>query len=315
MIGDHRAHLAQRAILQQLPDDVELGQEHRPQCLHEEHPARRGQRGQLRGLCGVQCDRLLDQGVLTRGQRQFGAGIVRVVRGGDVDDVHVRIVDEVPYEPWARSIPCLAANAADRSRSRDPMATTCWRVCRCTDPMNRSAIQPGPMTPQRSGGAPIGSAVRGIGKAVGNVDIDDLLALCGSGDVLPGVTSYRCDVLPGWDVGPSGDQLLGTFRVAWQHAMGRHLDHGTLDQRPPDPAPWVLRIGPVGALRPCGWQSCQFDRDQTVGTWTGTTLPPARIAAMTASATAAATSPSCAVASGAGAPTATASTQACNSIR
>src|SRR5512132_524811 len=64
-------------------------------------------------------------------------------------------------------MPQRAAKAAARSRSREATATTGWRVLRRSDPTKRSAIQPGPSTPQRRGGASIGSGVRGGGSVVG----------------------------------------------------------------------------------------------------------------------------------------------------
>ena len=64
VVGDHRPDLAQRAGFQQLPDDVELRQEHRPQRLHEEDPLRGSQFGQFGGLARVQRHRLFDQRVL-----------------------------------------------------------------------------------------------------------------------------------------------------------------------------------------------------------------------------------------------------------
>src|SRR4029453_3348033 len=64
-------------------------------------------------------------------------------------------------------MPQRAAKAAARSRSREATATTAWRVLRRSDPTKRSAIHPGPSTPQRSGGATIGSGVRGGGSVDG----------------------------------------------------------------------------------------------------------------------------------------------------
>jgi len=45
-------------------------------------------------LRGIQGQRLLDQGVLARPEREQGAGVVRRMRRRDVDDVDLRVIDE-----------------------------------------------------------------------------------------------------------------------------------------------------------------------------------------------------------------------------
>ena len=52
---------------------------------------------------------------------------VLAVRGRDVDDVHLRVGDELLVAAVRRSTPWSAAKAAARSAEREPAATTRWR--------------------------------------------------------------------------------------------------------------------------------------------------------------------------------------------
>jgi hypothetical protein len=51
--------------------------------------------------------------------------------------------------------------------SREPTATKSCLVCARTDSMKRSAIQPGPMIPQRKTGASAAGSIRDVGKEIG----------------------------------------------------------------------------------------------------------------------------------------------------
>ena len=108
-------------------------------------PAPAASSAMLARLGGVQCQRLLHQHVLARLERQPGAGEVRGVRGGDVDDVDVRVGDELLVAAVGASMPKPAAKAAERGRGRgSPPRRPAGAVWRCTEPTNRSAIQPVP---------------------------------------------------------------------------------------------------------------------------------------------------------------------------
>ena len=55
------------------------------------------------------------------------------------------------------------SSSAAEDAVRLPTATTCWVVSFCSAATKRSAIQPVPITPQRSVGASRGSGTRGAG--------------------------------------------------------------------------------------------------------------------------------------------------------
>src|SRR5206468_98895 len=74
-----------------------------------------------------------------------------------------------------------AAKAAERPAPREPTAWIRWRVWRCTDPTNRSAIQPVPRIPQRNVGTAAASGVRAVGSTAGKGGISQV-AGCGGTD-------------------------------------------------------------------------------------------------------------------------------------
>jgi hypothetical protein len=95
MVGDDGVDLAECARIKQLPDDVELWQELGPHCLHEEDALASGDLGQSAGLAGIERHRLLDQGVLAGLQRHQRARVVRIVRGGDVHHIDIRVGEQL----------------------------------------------------------------------------------------------------------------------------------------------------------------------------------------------------------------------------
>ena len=96
---EDRADLAEHVGVQHLPDHVELRREQRPQRLGAEEPTRGREVGELLRLGRVQGDRLLDEDVLARLQREARVRAVPVVRRGDVDDVDLGVGDQVLVRP------------------------------------------------------------------------------------------------------------------------------------------------------------------------------------------------------------------------
>jgi hypothetical protein len=91
VLATDRSQATERAGLQQLADDVPLGQVQRPQRLGAVPAGPRGDVGDAPGVGTGRGDRLLHQHVLARlhrGDRQLGVG---VVGGGHVDDVDLRV--------------------------------------------------------------------------------------------------------------------------------------------------------------------------------------------------------------------------------
>ena len=95
VVGQHRVHVAEHAVVEELPDHVEAWQVERPHRLGAEHPPLRSPFRDLRCLRLVQRERLLHQHVLARLERKQGVPVVEVVRRGDVDDVDLGIGDEI----------------------------------------------------------------------------------------------------------------------------------------------------------------------------------------------------------------------------
>ena len=93
-VGDDAAQVPEPALLDDLPHDVELGEEERPHRLHAEDPGVAGRVADGPGLGGVEPHGLLDEDVLARGDGEQRMGEVVVVRRRDVDDVDVRVGDE-----------------------------------------------------------------------------------------------------------------------------------------------------------------------------------------------------------------------------
>ena len=126
-------------------------------------PAARAASKHLGRLGLVDRERLLDQHVLARGDRQQRVVVVLRVRARHVDGLHVRVGDqrlvaavrdrdvELGSEPLRRA----RANASRRRRPRRS-------VNRATLSANLWAIPPAASTPQRSGGAVIGSGTVAI---------------------------------------------------------------------------------------------------------------------------------------------------------
>ena len=91
-VVDHDGtELAEHPVVEDLADDVELGQELRPHRLAGEQSMRLCRSDDLAGLRGVDAHRLFDQYVLSCCQCRQRAAVVFDVRGADVDDVDVRI--------------------------------------------------------------------------------------------------------------------------------------------------------------------------------------------------------------------------------
>jgi hypothetical protein len=64
MVGQHRSDIAEHPRIEDLADDVELGQEDRPQRLHAQHPGLARRIGDPTSLRGVETERLLHDGGL-----------------------------------------------------------------------------------------------------------------------------------------------------------------------------------------------------------------------------------------------------------
>ncbi len=97
--------------------------------------------------------------------------MVGVVRGGDVGDVDAGVGEQLLVGAVRGLDPEVTGEGLGPGQSREATATTRCAVERCSAVTNRCAIQPGPITPHRSGGAAIGSGVRAAGGAVGNFTI------------------------------------------------------------------------------------------------------------------------------------------------
>lgn len=87
--GQDRCHLAQGAVVGQLPEHIELRQEERPQRLRRKQPGGRGTVADVPGLDGVDAEGLFDEHMLAGHQGEQGAALMEVVRGGHADDVHI----------------------------------------------------------------------------------------------------------------------------------------------------------------------------------------------------------------------------------
>ena len=94
VVGDDAHQIADLAARKDVAHDDHVRQEAGPHRLHHEHARCPGRVEDLRGLGCVDGERLLDQDVLAGGDGQQGVVEVLGVRGGDVDDLDVRIGDE-----------------------------------------------------------------------------------------------------------------------------------------------------------------------------------------------------------------------------
>ena len=131
-------------------------------------PCRGGESRRSRSAwAALSADRLLHEDVLAGLQSQQGAGRWARVRGGDVDDVDVGVGDELlvaSRRPGrCRARPANACDAGGVAGGRRPCTAGGCGAAR--EPTKRSAIQPVPMTPQRSGGRR--PRVRGAGGGQG----------------------------------------------------------------------------------------------------------------------------------------------------
>ena len=95
VVGSDGLDRAERAVCQQLADDVGARQEPRPHRLHDGDLTAAGGDHNPAGLLGVAGERLLHQHVLACLDRQQCLVSVLAVRGRDVDDVHLRVGDQV----------------------------------------------------------------------------------------------------------------------------------------------------------------------------------------------------------------------------
>src|SRR5205085_2182336 len=81
VVGQYGADVTKDTCVEDLPYDVESGQEEGPQRLGAEQAALRGQSGDLRGLGGVECEGLLHERVLAGREGDPGAVEVAGVLG------------------------------------------------------------------------------------------------------------------------------------------------------------------------------------------------------------------------------------------
>lgn len=95
VVREHRADVAEHPGIEELANDVEPGEEERPERLHTEQSTAGGDFGDLGCLRGVQCEGFFDQDVFACLQRQPRPGKVGVVGGGDIHHVDRRVGDEV----------------------------------------------------------------------------------------------------------------------------------------------------------------------------------------------------------------------------
>ena len=108
MVGQDRHHLAEQPSSDRLSDDVVVRQEAAPHRLHAEDPGRTDRGDELAGLLRVGGEGLLDEDVLAGPDRQQRVLEVLAVRGGDVDDVDVRVGDKILVGAVGTHRPVLA---------------------------------------------------------------------------------------------------------------------------------------------------------------------------------------------------------------
>lgn len=95
-VRGHRAHLADRPVGHQLAQPDHGRAEPGPHRLHGEAAGSTRRRDDLPGGRRGDRERLLHQDRLTGGQRGQGQRAVVRMRGGQVDDIHIRVVEQGP---------------------------------------------------------------------------------------------------------------------------------------------------------------------------------------------------------------------------
>ena len=163
VVGQHGADVAEHAVVEELPDHVVASAGRTSTAPRRRTRPRSAAASAIcRGLRRVQRERLLDQHVLAAPRARAGAAgggrcaASRCRRRRPRGRRRARRTTRV-----RAAMPTRSANSFADATEREPTATTCWRVLRRSEPMNRSAIHPVPSTPQRRAGAAIGSGARG----------------------------------------------------------------------------------------------------------------------------------------------------------
>jgi DNA-binding CsgD family transcriptional regulator len=117
-VRGHRAHLTDRAVGDQLPQPGHGRAEPGPHRLHGEAAGRACRRDDLPGRRRGDGERLLHQDRLARGERGQGQRAVLRMRGGQVDHVHIRVVEQCPVGAVRRRNPPSAGQRGVRGGER-----------------------------------------------------------------------------------------------------------------------------------------------------------------------------------------------------
>ena len=182
-VGLHEVDGAEHSVVEQLPHDVEFGQGGPTRRLHDEQPARPGEVLEPATFSADVPIGFSTRVALPASSASRPCGRCRWCGVATYTTSTAGSPTSSSYEPCAAGQACLLLRPAARDGAaldegggelgcglrleREATAYTCCRVCRTIASLKRCAIHPVPSTPHRSGGASIGSGVRGAGSASG----------------------------------------------------------------------------------------------------------------------------------------------------
>lgn len=149
IVGEALVVACDGSLVNDFADTHHMGEKSRPHGFQRHKPPGPGNFCNLRGFSGVDVERFLYQQVLSGIQGEHRVGMMERVRGGDIDGVDVRVLDESLVAAMCRGNVEPLGECLARCEGTDPTACTV-RSFSTRSFVCRIAMRPGPRIPQWS---------------------------------------------------------------------------------------------------------------------------------------------------------------------